>query len=284
VDPRLARRARRRLIDLPFDPDLVIGSTHVAWHSIFAFVGMMIGGGLSIRLSRYLLKDDRVYPYAFAVIAGGLIAARAAHVADNWASFGGDILKMISFSGGGIATMGAPIGSTIAGYLACRWLRLPLGFMFDITVIGIALGEAIGRIGDIVNGEHHGTACSGLPWCVRYTSPNTLGQSTAVHPIGVYDGLLMLGIFVVLFLYWRRVRGRPPESRVYWAYLLLLGAGRFLESFIRADPVVAFGLQEAHLLGLAYVAAGAVMLPLLTMRTTGRKIGSKPLHNGVSER
>jgi len=146
-----------------------------------------------------------------------------------------------------------------------------MGFTFDITVIGIALGEAIARIGDVINGEHHGTACSGLPWCVRYTSPNTLGQSMPVHPIGIYDGLLMLAIFVVLFLYWRRVRGRPPESRVYWGYLVLLGAGRFIESFLRVDPIVAFGLQEAHLLGLAYALAGAVMLPVLTMRTAGPK-------------
>ena len=245
---------------------------------------MVIGGGLSIRLTRYLVKDPRVYPFAIAVIVGGLIAARAAHVADNWASYGGDVVKMISFAGGGIATMGAPIGSTITGYIAARWLRLPIGFMVEITVVGIALGEAIGRIGDVINGEHHGTACSGLPWCVRYTSPNTLGQSTPVHPIGIYDGLLMLAIFVILFLYWRRVRGRPPESRVWLAYLLLLGTGRFFESLVRADPVVAFGLQEAQLLGLAYALIGAVMLPLLTMRTARQKLGQKPLHNEVSER
>jgi prolipoprotein diacylglyceryl transferase len=245
---------------------------------------MLIGGGLSIRLGRYLVKDQRIYPFAIAVVLGGLIAARAAHVADNWASYDSDVVKMISFAGGGIATMGAPLGSTIAGYLASRWLRLPIGFMFDITVIGIALGEAIARIGDAINGEHHGTACDGLPWCVRYTSPNTLGQSTPVHPIGVYDGVLMLAVFVVLLLYWRRVRGRPPESRVYWAYLLLLGAGRFLESFLRQDPVVAFGLQEAQLLGLAYALVAAVVLPVLTMRSGRPKMGAKPLHNGVSVR
>ena len=246
---------------------------------------MAIGGGLSIRLSRYLLKDERVYPFAIAVVVGGLVAARAAHVADNWATFDGDVWKMISFAGGGgIATMGAPLGSSISGYLACRWLRLPIGFMFDITVIGIAFGEAIARIGDVINGEHHGTDCSGLLWCVRYTSPNTLGQSTPVHPIGIYDGLLMLAISVVLFLYWRRVRGRPPESRVYWGYLFLLGIGRFLESFLREDPVVAFGLQEAHLLGLAYAIAGAVMLARLTKRMATPKTGAKPLHNGVSGR
>ena len=156
--------------------------------------------------------------------------------------------------------------------------------MFDITVIGIALGEAIARIGDIINGEHHGTPCSGLPWCVRYTSPNTLGQTTFVHPIGIYDGLLMAVTFVVLFLVWRRIRGQAPESRIYWGYLLMLGAGRFFESFLREDPVVAFGLQEAHLLGGAYALAGGVMLVALNMRTKRPEIPSKPLHNGVSGR
>ena len=247
----------------------------VSWHSLIGFVALVIGSSLSIRLSRYLIKDQRVYPFAIAVIVGGIAGARVAHVVDNWAVYASDPLSILNISSGGIGTMGAPIGSTIAGYIAARWLRLPIGFMFDITVVGIALGEAIGRIGDIINGEHHGTACSGLPWCVRYTSPSTLGQNTPVHPIGIYDGLLMLAIFVVLFLYWRRVRGHPPESRVWLAYLLLLGAGRFLESFGRADPVVAFGLQEAQLLGLAYALVGAVMLPVLTMRTTRPEIRAK---------
>ena len=218
----------------------------------------MIGSSLSIRLARHLVKDQRVYSFALVVVIGGLVSARIAHVADNWSVYQGDWARIASFAGGGIATMGAPIGSTIAGYLASRRLRLPLGFMFDITVVGIALGEAIGRLGDIVNGEHHGTPCaSPLGSCVGYTSPNTLGQSGPVHFIGLYDCVLMLAIFAVLWTYWHRVRGRPPEGRVWALYLVLLGSGRFIESFVRQDPVVALGLQEAHFLGLLYTAVGA---------------------------
>ena len=255
------------MIDIPFDPDLVIGSFRVSWHSLFAFVGMIAGSIVSFRAARYLVKDDRVYPFAIAVVVGGIAGARAAHIVDNWSSYDGDVLEMFDLSRGGIGTMGAPIGSTVAGLVAGRWLRLPLGFMFDVSVIGIALGEAIGRVGDIINGEHHAVACAGLPWCVRYTSPSTLGQSSAVHPIGAYDALLMLGIFVVLFLFWRRVRGRPPESRVYWAYLLLLGAGRFLQSYVRIEPAVVWGWTEAQILGLLYALAGAAMLVVLTRRS-----------------
>jgi phosphatidylglycerol:prolipoprotein diacylglycerol transferase len=268
----------------------VIGSFRVAWHSGFAFIGMLAGAFVSIRSARYLVRDERIYPFAIAVVIGGLMGARVAHVTDNWALYANDPWRALQFWSGGIGTMGAPIGSTIAGYLAARWLRLPMGFMFDISVIGIALGEAIGRIGDIVNGEHHSVPCVDLPWCVRYTHPSTLGQSTSVHPIGAYDGLLMLAVFIVLFLYWRRVRGHPPEGRVWLAYLLLLGGGRFLLSFLRTDPLFLDGLQQAQVLGLLYLGAGALTLPVLqrqAARMTLRpptKDGEKPLLKQVSDR
>jgi phosphatidylglycerol:prolipoprotein diacylglycerol transferase len=268
----------------------VIGSFRISWHSFFALVGMLVGGFVSIRCARYLVRDERVYPFGIAVVIGGLIGARIAHVTDNWSLYASDPLGALQFWSGGIGTMGAPIGSTISGFLAARWLRLPIGFMFDVTVIGIALGEAIGRIGDIINGEHHSVACASLPWCVRYTHPETLGQSTSAHPIGIYDGLMMLAIFVVLYLYWRRVRGHTPEGRVWLAYLLLLGGGRFLLSFIRTDPIFLAGLQQAQVLGLLYLFASAVTLPLLERRArrlsagVRAQNGEKPLLKQVSDR
>jgi phosphatidylglycerol:prolipoprotein diacylglycerol transferase len=227
---------------------------------------MVVGSYVSFRAARYLIRDDRIYPFAIAVVIGGLLGARMAHVIDNWEIYGNRPVEMLAFWSGGIGTMGAPIGSTISGFTAARLLRLPVGFMFDISVIGIALGEAIGRIGDIINGEHHAVACAALPWCVRYTHAATLGQTDYVHPVAAYDGLIMVVIFVVLVAYWHKVRGRPPESRVYWAYLLLFGGFRFITSFLRLDPLFIDGLQEAQLLGLIYAVGGAIMLPILSAR------------------
>jgi len=229
---------------------------------------MIAGSIVSFRAARYLVADERIYPFAIAVVLGGLVGARVAHVLDNWSIYATRPADVLAFWNGGIGTTGAPIGSSISGLIVARWLRLPLGFMFDISVIGIALGEAIGRIGDIINGEHHAIACSGLAWCVRYTHPATLGQTEYVHPVAAYDGLIMLAIFLLLLSYWRRVRGRPPEGRVYFAYLLLFGGFRFVTSYLRLDPLFIDGLQEAQLLGLIYAVAGAVMLPVLTVRGT----------------
>ncbi len=221
---------------------------------------MAIGSWLSFRFGRILVKDERMYPFAIAVVLGGLIAARLGHIADNTGYYAARPEQLIAFWNGGIAVTAAPIGSAIGGWIACRLLGLPLGFMFDITVIGIALGEAIGRLGDIVNGEHHAVACAGLPWCVRYTDPATLGQRELVHPIAAYDLLVVLGIFLVCLALWRRIRGRPPEGRVFWTYLVLYGGARVVTSFLRQDPIVLAGLQEGQLLGLLYVAVGVPAL------------------------
>ena len=247
-------------MDLPFDPTLAIGPVRVAWHSLWSLVGMIAGSWLSFRLARRLVKDERIWPFAIAVFVGGLLAARIGHIADNWPYYSARPDQLAAFWNGGAAVTAAPIGSAIGGYLAAKRLRLPIGFMFDITVIGIVLGEAIGRIGDIINGEHHAVACAVLPWCVRYTDPATLGQRELVHPVAAYDLLVDVLILVVLLRYWSRVRGHPPEARVFWLYLVLYGGFRFATSFLRLDPVVFAGLQEAQLLGLLYLLAGVPAL------------------------
>ena len=219
-----------------------------------------------MRLARPLVRDERVYRYAIAVLVGGLITARLGHVADNWATYAGSADRILSLAGGGIAVTAAPIGSTIAGIVMARRLRLPIGYMLDVAAIGIVIGLAVGRIGDVINGEHHAVACSGLAWCVRYTHPETLGQTTFAHPVVVYDGLFDLVLGAAAFAYWRRIRGRPPEGRAYLLVLGVYGAGRAISSFLRLDPVVLAGFQEAQLLGLAYAAIAFPLLALLERR------------------
>ena len=259
------------MIEIPFDPSLVLGPLRVSWHSVFSYVGLLAGAWLSFRCARYLVKDQRIYPFAIAVVAGGLVGARAMHLLDSWPRYADDPLEALAIWNGGIGTMGAPLGSTISGYIAAKRLGLPLGFMFDTTVIGISLGLAIGRIGDIINGEHHAAACSAVPWCVGYTHPLTLGQPGPVHPVVAYDLIWDLVILGTTYTLWRRLRGRPPEGRVWLVFILMYGAGRALSSNLRLDPVVLAGLQGGQLAGIAYAIAGALGLAGLALRASARR-------------
>lgn len=241
----------------------MLGSVRIAWHSIFSFLGALVAAAVSVRLARRLVPDDRVYPFALAVLVGGLATARIGHVADNWPAYAAAPERIAAFWNGGIAVTAAPIGATIAGALAARRLRLPVGFMLDVAAIGTVVGLAVGRLGDLVNGEHHAVSCAALPWCVRYTDPATLGQATPVHPVVVYDALWDLALAAGSYVYWRRTRGRAPEGRAYLLVLALYGAGRAVTSVLRLDPVVLGPLQEAQALGSAYALAGLPVLAIL---------------------
>lgn len=264
------------MIEIPFDPSLVLGPVRIAWHSVFSYVGLLAGAWLSFRCARYLVRDERIYPFAIAVVAGGLVGARLVHLLDSWPRYMGNPIEMLAIWNGGIGTMGAPLGSSIAGYLAARRLRLPVGFMFDTSVIGISLGLAIGRIGDVINGEHHAAACADLPWCVGYTHPLTLGQPGPVHPVVAYDLLWDLVILVVTYSAWRRLRGRPPEGRVWLIFLLLYGAGRAISSNLRLDPVVLADLQGGQLVGLLYAVVGLAGLIWASRRARASGLRTAP--------
>ena len=270
-------------LDLGFDPTVSLGPFRVAWHSLWSLVGMGVGSWLSFRLARALVKDERIYPFAIAVVIGGLLAARIGHIADNWPYYGAHPDQLLAFWNGGVAVTAAPIGSAIGGWFACRRLRLPPGFMFDITVIGIVLGEAIGRIGDIINGEHHAIACGVPGICVTYDHPDSLGQGPAfapgdlryapgpVHLAVGYEMLWDLAGVALALVLRRRLSERAPEGRIFWLWLAVQSLGRFLISFLRVDKVDLFGLYQAQLVSLALIAlAIPILVTLFRMSRTAR--------------
>src|SRR5207247_7244546 len=102
---------------------------------------------------------------------------------------------------GGIAIWGAAIGGVLGGFISAVRRGVPVGYGADAAAPGLALGFAIGRIGDIINGEHHATACNppaGLR--VGYTFPQDqggLGQAGPVHLVVAYDMVWDLSAVVV---------------------------------------------------------------------------------------
>lgn len=157
---------------------------------------------------------------------------------------------------GGIGLFGAIVGGSLSGYLAARRLGVPAGPIADLAAPGLLLGQAIGRIGDLINGEHLSLPTS-LPWGVMYVHPDSPGSRNPVHPAVGYELLWDLAVLGVLF----GLRHRLPAGGTYWSYLLLYSGGRFAISFLRLDPVQLFGLQLSQFvaLGTAYAGAFALM-------------------------
>ena len=110
---------------------------------------------------------------------------------------------------------------------------------------------------------------SDLPWATQYANALAATPDFGVprHPAQLYDGLIALGLFVVLS---GAPRGLPAGSRLA-AFLVLYGSARLLLGGVRLDPPFLFGLQIEQILALGAILFGLVygLRPLLAVWHTG---------------
>jgi phosphatidylglycerol:prolipoprotein diacylglycerol transferase len=141
--------------------------------------------------------------------------------------------------------------------------------ILDVIVPYAALGIAVGRFGEFLDGHGQGLA-SMLPWATRYA--NGLAASPdfgiARHPAQMYDALLALALFALLKVL---PTGLPAGTRLA-TFLVLYGLGRVIIGQVRLDPSFLFGLQIEQLLALGSMAFGVVygLRPLLWGTTVGK--------------
>lgn len=266
------------MIDINIDPVLLrLGPLVITWHGFFTAVGVLAGIWLTTRLAveRGFTEDD-IMSVALWSVVGGIVGARLLHVIDAWEFYVRDPLAILRVNEGGLAIWGSIIGGPIGGAIYARWRGLSVSRLLDLGGLGLILGMAIGRLGDVVNGEHHGTDAT-VPWSVRYTHPQTLGDlNVPVHlAVGyelVWDIVVMS---VCMWLLYRRVL--PRDGMVFWSMIALYSAGRFVVQFFRLDQPFMFGLSQAQF--LAFVVGAIAVWVLVYLAASARRSPRAAVHD-----
>jgi phosphatidylglycerol---prolipoprotein diacylglyceryl transferase len=267
------------VIDL--NPNLFrIGPFLVTWHGVFAVLGILAAA----RLGLWLLAKDGVDTTHSAdgvawMVVVGLVGARLLYVWENFRIFaGGNLLRVFALTEGGISQWGGLFGAMVGAYVWARRAKFSYWKLIDASGAAAMIGLAVGRIGDVVNGEHHGTPTN-APWGVEYVNPATLGDpGVVVHPEVAYEMVLTLALLGALLPFHQRLKTRLPDGVLGLVYLGLYAAGRFFLSFYRTDPAVFAGLRQAQLASLLMVVIAAVAIPLLyrRARAAGRRTAAQP--------
>jgi phosphatidylglycerol:prolipoprotein diacylglycerol transferase len=254
------------VIPINIDPTIVsIGPLVFTWHGLFTAVGLAAGVWLAVRIGVNLgLTEDEVMSVALWGTIGGIVGARLWHVIDVWEYYVQRPLAILQINEGGLAVYGTAVGGPLVGAIYAWRKKLPIGKLADAAAPPLLLGFAIGRVGDIINGEHHSLPTD-LPWAFLYTHPRTLGQpDIPVHPAVGYEMLWDLLVFGVLIY----LIGRLPRSgMVFWTAGALYSIGVFFIRFFRADAAVwAFGLTQAQVSALIGAAISFWLLLFLASR------------------
>jgi phosphatidylglycerol:prolipoprotein diacylglycerol transferase len=263
-------------IHIDIDPEITeIGPFLLTWHGFFTALGIVAGVYLSTKIARVKgIPTDEIYNAAMPVVFGGIVGARTLFVIENFDDFQSDPLEVFALTEGGISVLGALLGGSLAVWLYVIFAGLPWARCADVAVPGVIFGFSLGRIGDIINGEHIG-AQSDLPWATVYEHPNSPAfLLPAHHPAVAYEmilGLLLTAVLVYMVY-------RMQWLRDGWVAVVGIAAYCFIrifEGFFRGmevfgeqfgDDEVFLGLKVSQLLSIV-VLIGLIPIAYRLMTT-----------------
>jgi len=159
-------------------------------------------------------------------------------------------------SGAGFVWYGGLIGGLGAAYVLTRRYGIRFGTLVDCAAPGLAIGQAIGRIGCHVAGDGDWGVPTNLPWGVAYKNAIVgwnYPPGVRVHPAPLYEAAAYTLLFLVLWSWRKRNR---PDGTLFSIYLVGASLARFLIEFIRVNPKVALGLSQAQWIAIVLFVAG----------------------------
>ena len=275
-------------LGLSFEIDRVaftIGGVSIYWYGVCIAVGLCLALVFAFRHSiEFGVDPDGMVDVILIGVVLGIASARAYYVAMAPFKYQ-SIWEMIAIRDGGLAIYGGIIGGFLFGGLACKWRKVPVLPMFDLTAMGFLVGQCCGRWGNFFNQEAFGYNTT-LPWGMfseatedylmgsTVTVPKgvTIDPAMPVHPTFLYESIWC---FVGLALLTAYIKKRKFNGDIALRYLIWYGAGRFWIEGLRTDSLLlvpSLGLRASQLVAAAAVVGGVALEIFLT-----RKYKSKPL-------
>lgn len=249
-----------------------IGPASVRWYGLAYVVAIIVG----IQFARPFAERRGISRDAFdtasmVCAAAGFAGGRLYYVVQNDPSdYLADPVRILQVWNGGMAYFGA-IFAVTAAVAVLAWRRLfPLGAALDAGALFALIGQPIGRLGNVANGDILGPP-SALPWAVVYPHPDSFAPSSTAsyHPAMFYEIIANLVLIAALW----PVRGRLRNGWFATAYMALYSVSQLVVFIWRSEPTLALGLRQGQWTALALLAGTAIVA---TFRfRAGRRIESQ---------
>jgi len=186
------------------------------------------------------MDAEQIFNLFFYIFIFGIIGSRLFYVLLNFRFYLQNPLEIIMLQHGGMAWFGGLFFGSATAILFIKKHKMELLKTLDLLVPFVALGQAIGRIGCLLNGCCFGRESEfGLYFKVF---------DKILIPTQLYSSLLLILIFVILRF--KQDRKHLP-GEILCSYLFLYSLKRFFIEFLRNDsPRIFYGLTFFQLLCL----------------------------------
>lgn len=240
-----------------------IGPVTIRYYGLMYVIAIAIGMILLVKEVRRKclpLSTESTLDLLLWTVPMAIIGARIYYVAFQWSYYRYHLLDIVKIWEAGLAIHGGIIAGAATVYVFSRIKRVSFWALTDVLVPSLILGQAIGRIGNLMNGDAFGLPTN-LPWGIRFPLDSPAGMTypgLATHPSMVYEMLINLCIFAYLW----SIRKRGYRDGFSTAmYFILYSLGRSIVSFTRADSLWLGPIRAAHVIsGILILGFGAFLL------------------------
>lgn len=227
---------------------LSLGPLLIRWNGLLVALGIATGALLAAREAKKRNYDPEIIHYLFLPLTiWGMIGARLWHILTPPLSsvelglttqyYFSHLTDFVAFWIGGFGIPGAWIGGALVLLYFARNNNFSFWELADILAPGLALAQAIGRLGNYFNQELYGFPAN-LPWKIFIDPASRLSGFETVnfyHPLFAYEALLSLANMFFLLWLARRFIWTIKTGDLFLAYLGFYSLIRFLLEFLRMD-------------------------------------------------
>ena len=253
----------------------------IQWYGIIITLGLILALCYVLpKMKRFGIDYDRAIDVIICGVIGGIIGARAYYVLMKWDEYKWDWKAIINTRNGGLAIYGGIIGAFLVGYIVAKIRKVRVLPMLDITVIGLLLGQGIGRWGNFINQEAFGVNTDSILGMTGGTIQRTISNNmqiggdmyfnnvkvlweNPVHPCFLYESAwCLLGFAVLAFL----SKHRKYDGQIFLMYLTWYGAERFIVEGLRTDSLMLGNIRISQALSAVLFVLSVILQILLFAR------------------
>ena len=241
---------------------LDLGFIQIYWYSIFIFLGLLTACTIIYREAKKRgIDEDTLINMTFSTVIAGIIGARLYYVLFNLPYYLQHPIEIFEIWNGGLAIHGAIIAGLLTIFIFCKSMRLSFMRMLDIVVVGLIIGQAIGRWGNFFNSEAYGAITTlkalesqGIPKFI-IDGMYILGEYR--QPTFFYESIgCIFGFLAMLII---RSGKYLKRGNLTAFYLVWYGILRFIIEGLRTDSLMLGPIKMAQVVSAIFVLIGIII-------------------------
>jgi phosphatidylglycerol---prolipoprotein diacylglyceryl transferase len=245
------------------------GTFAISPHGVGIAIGYLCGSLIFMKEGpKRGISEDEVSSLVLWGLVGSIVGARVGYVIAHLSQFN-NVADMLAIWRGGISLVGGIVGWIVVSIPIVRRNHIKALDAFDAAAMPLAVGIVIGRIGDLIIGDHLGKptswilawqyhggnlagydCTSGAVGCLAPLSGGhqqvitthaatlfgpdgtVLGRGLGVHQTALYDFILTMGL--ALLLLWM-MRSAHRAGVLTCVFAIWYASGRVLTDFLRVE-------------------------------------------------